>query len=205
VDWVGYGSHAELTSGGSIDEISSGKKIRQPQNKVDVVETVRVGRVGFTDAVRFGIKRWNDFSGRSTRAEFWWFYLFLALVIQVISIPFQMAKASAEAILSFGVGDFTFWIVTLPLLLPYYAVGARRLHDINRTGWWQLLHLLPLLAGALVAAVGFGAGGLELDNLKDFWILILIGVITVGITSFTLLYWYGKSGDAESNRFGPRP
>ena len=45
-------------------------------------------------------------------------------------------------------------LVTLALLLPLLAVGARRLHDSGKTGWWQLLVLIPL-AGWLVLVIFF--------------------------------------------------
>ena len=91
----------------------------------------RLGRVGFTDAVRLGLKRWNDFQGRSTRAEFWWWALFGTLVTVLIQI--------IDGVLG------TVWIVqtigSLALMIPGLAVATRRLHDINRTGWWLLLYL----------------------------------------------------------------
>ena len=59
------------------------------------------------------------------RSEFWWFFLFQLVVM----------------ILAGFVGDMVSAIVSIALLLPALAVGARRLHDIGRSGWWQLLTL----------------------------------------------------------------
>ena len=125
----------------------------------------RVGRVGFPDAVRLGLKGWNDFQGRSTRAEFWWFTLFTILA--------SFLGGAIDAILvSVGVVQV---IIQFALMIPGVAVGARRLHDINRTGWWQLSYL------------GFA--------------LIIPGLIAWAV----LWYWAVQPSDQGSNRFGPRP
>ena len=87
-------------------------------------------QVGFTDAVRLGLKRWKDFQGRSTRAEFWWWVLFGTLV--------SVSSQIIDAILGFGIVQV---IASLALLIPGLALSVRRLHDINRTGWWLLLYL----------------------------------------------------------------
>ena len=91
----------------------------------------RLGRVGFTDAVRLGLKRWSDFRSRSTRSEFWWFFLFSFLVDVLATIIDGIAG-------TWGIFQL---IVGFGLMIPTLAVGARRLHDINRTGWWLLLYL----------------------------------------------------------------
>ena len=83
--------------------------------------------VSFAGAIALGFQRYFDFSGRSSRSEYWWWFLFNLLVGW---IPF----------------------VGLVLLIPNIAIGVRRLHDINRTGWWILfaylffwLFFIPLL------------------------------------------------------------
>lgn len=74
-------------------------------------------------------KKYVDFSGRARRSEFWWFILFNLLANLVASM----------------VNETLAIIVTLALLLPAIAVGARRLHDVGRSGWWMLLNILPLI------------------------------------------------------------
>ena len=81
--------------------------------------------MNFGEAISSCLKNYATFSGRAARPEFWWFFLFQFL----LSIAASM------------VGDVASGLVGLALLLPALAVGARRLHDIGKTGWWQLLVL----------------------------------------------------------------
>ena len=76
-------------------------------------------------AIKSCLGQYATFSGRARRSEFWWFFLFQVLVMVAASM----------------LGDVFNGIASLALLLPALAVGARRLHDIGRTGWWQLLLL----------------------------------------------------------------
>lgn len=80
--------------------------------------------------------KYVTFSGRATRSEFWWFYLFVVLMSWGSSIV---------AITMFDVLDpmvqILPGIVNLIFLLPVLAAGARRLHDIGKSGWWQLIML----------------------------------------------------------------
>jgi uncharacterized membrane protein YhaH (DUF805 family) len=87
-------------------------------------------------AVASAFDRYATFSGRWRRSEFWWFVAFDIALTIVISILVVLLP-SGGAVLA--------WIfVFLGTLVPYLAVGARRLHDIGRSGWWQLLSLVPL-------------------------------------------------------------
>ena len=79
------------------------------------------------DAVRACLVKYADFGGRASRSEYWWFFLAALLGSAITSL------------ISLKVYTL-FSLATLP---PLIAVGARRLHDTNRSGWWQLLALIP--------------------------------------------------------------
>jgi len=97
--------------------------------------------MSFVEAVETCFKKYSDFSGRASRSEYWWFFLFNILIGVVASIANQFL---------FGTPQFPIsTLVTLGLMLPGLAVGARRLHDINKSGWWQLL----LIAGLFIIPI----------------------------------------------------
>jgi len=80
--------------------------------------------------------KYVDFTGRASRPEYWWFYLFTVLLSWGSMIVDNTGLISG--------------IVNLALLLPSLAVSARRLHDTNRSGWWMLIAitiigLIPLI------------------------------------------------------------
>ncbi|MES2612591.1 DUF805 domain-containing protein [Acidovorax sp.] len=77
----------------------------------------------FAQAIKSCFSQYAGFTGRASRSEFWWFLLFQVVVVVVTGFVSQLVSS----------------VVSLALLLPALAVGARRLHDIGRSGWWQLL------------------------------------------------------------------
>ena len=87
----------------------------------------------FQESIKLCFNKYADFSGRATRSEFWWFVLFIILASMVLSV--------VSGILS--------GLFSLATIVPSLAVGARRLHDIGRSGWWQLLGLIPVI-GVLI-------------------------------------------------------
>lgn len=89
----------------------------------------------FQTSIRTVLSKYATFTGRASRSEFWWFALFAVIVNIVTSIiDSTILGASLLNVIS-----------SLGLLLPQLAVGARRLHDIDRSGWWLLIALIPII------------------------------------------------------------
>lgn len=88
----------------------------------------------FVSSVKTCLQKYADFNGRAARPEFWWFVLFQVIVIVVLGMVSQTLSSLAS----------------LGLLVPALAVGARRLHDIGKSGWFQLLGLIPIIGWILL-------------------------------------------------------
>ena len=107
------------------------------------------------DPMQFGqsistcFSKYATFSGRASRSEFWWFLLF-CWAFQIILIFFDWTLTSAG-------------IFSVATILPYFAVAARRLHDINKSGWLQLISIIPLV-GFIILIVWWASDGEKRDN-----------------------------------------
>jgi len=88
----------------------------------------------FQTAVKTCFSKYADFNGRASRSEYWWFVLAEVIVLIVASLIHQ----------------YVYFIAALGFLLPALAVGARRLHDIGKSGWLQLLMLIPIVNLVLI-------------------------------------------------------
>ncbi len=88
----------------------------------------------YLEAVKTCLSKYVDFKGRAGRSEFWWFVLFQVVVSVVLSFISYTLQGLAN----------------LALFLPAIAVGARRLHDIGKSGWFQLIGLIPLIGWLLL-------------------------------------------------------
>ena len=157
-------------------------------------------------------KRYFDFKGRSRRKEFWMYTLFVILVSIVLTIldgvlglggsatgdteltDTSMAAAGAMS------GGWLTTIFSLATLIPSIAVSVRRLHDLDRTGWWILLPVAPYLLGIVMligGAAGGGGGAMAGTGLVFFGVAL--------ITAILLLVWYCMPGTTGPNRFGEDP
>lgn len=92
-------------------------------------------------------RAYAQFSGRASRAEFWWFVLGTTLL--------SLAVGTIDAVLRTSLLSSLFSIF---LIVPNLAISARRLHDTNRSGWYMLLALIPI-AGWIVLLVFYATRG----------------------------------------------
>jgi uncharacterized membrane protein YhaH (DUF805 family) len=99
--------------------------------------------MNFGEAIKSGFSNYVTFSGRAARSEFWYWTLFAVLVSAACSIVDEALLPNVESGL-FGP------LISLALVLPGLAVSVRRLHDIDRTGWWLLISLTIILIILLI-------------------------------------------------------
>lgn len=101
----------------------------------------------FSQSISTCLSKYATFSGRAQRSEYWWFALFTVLV--------SLGTQFLDLFLGFPLLNM---LASLALLLPSLAVGARRLHDTDRSGWWLLIILVPVI-GWIVLLVFFCSRG----------------------------------------------
>lgn len=101
--------------------------------------------MSFIDAVSSALRQYATFSGRARRAEYWWFVLFSLLVSLVAGVVDRALGTGGDAD-SVGIVGL---VTSLALLLPGLAVAVRRLHDTEKSGWWVLAFLIPLVGFVL--------------------------------------------------------
>ena len=90
--------------------------------------------MNFQESVKTCFTKYADFTGMASRPEYWWFALFCVVANFVISAVSPML----------GV------VFSLGTLVPGLAVGTRRLRETQRSGWWQLLWLVPVLGWIII-------------------------------------------------------
>lgn len=151
--------------------------------------------MGFGDAIGEGFFNYMNFRGRAVRAEYWWWVLF-AFIVAVVA-------AVLDALIFWGWENGPFGLVTsLALFFPGLSITVRRLHDTNRSGWWVLLPLIPLI----LTIVGFIAA-VTLDPFNWFrgpGLLYIGGPALLLIAAFVIIMVFMfLPSNPGNNRFGP--
>lgn len=85
------------------------------------------------------LKNYVGFSGRARRAEYWQFTLFNIIAL----VAFFLIDLAIHSPILYA-------LYALAVLLPSLAVAVRRLHDTDRSGWWLLLGVIPLIGGIVL-------------------------------------------------------
>jgi len=106
------------------------------------------------------LKKYAEFTGRARRKEYWSFFL-LMLAVYLIA-PILDGILGMSGLIGGYYGPLTL-LAALALVIPSFAVGIRRLHDTERSGWWMLIGFIPLI-GALVLIYFFVLEGTRGPN-----------------------------------------
>ena len=150
------------------------------------------------------VDKYADFNGRAPRAEYWWYVLALVVAFIVVGIIESILGIRHMIAYSYGPLSAILWVATI---VPSLAVGARRLHDTNRSGWWLLLPLVPyclaiVVGGAAMVAGAAAGGGLGMmAGAGIAGIFALIGLIC----ALVLLFFMVQPSLPGENRYGPNP
>jgi uncharacterized membrane protein YhaH (DUF805 family) len=101
---------------------------------------------GFFESVVRVLRQYSDFTGRASRAEFWWYMLFTGLALSLCSV-FNFVALTPTVTL----GEVLASLFALLTLVPFLAIGVRRLRDAGE-GWGHIFWLLVPFAGIFVLA-----------------------------------------------------
>ena len=107
--------------------------------------------MSFAEAVKSFWSRYTMFKGRSRRSEYWFIQLFLIITnLAAAAIDLALMNGDVDRFIANGGGGILGLIWILVTILPALAVLVRRLHDTNRSGWWALIGLVPLVGGVVL-------------------------------------------------------
>ncbi len=96
----------------------------------------------FQTAVRTVLQqKYADFNGRAPRSEYWWFVLAYAIAYVVLAVIGSILGR---------IGMFLPLLLALAVFIPAIAVSIRRLHDVDKSGWWLLIALVPFVGGLIL-------------------------------------------------------
>ena len=158
------------------------------------------------------LKHYADFSGRATRSEFWYFQLFNVLTF----IGIYLIIVAIKIVTGIDLG-FLIFAYPIALFIPNLAVSARRLHDTNRSGWWQLLTIITglIMSGLVITLVYllclYAIWGEDMRGFSIFMeekllsVLLFVSIICHIAAEILLLVWYCRDSQQGVNRFGPNP
>jgi uncharacterized membrane protein YhaH (DUF805 family) len=116
--------------------------------------------MNFKKSVETCFKKYATFQGRASRSEFWYFYLFSYGTIALLFLLTSLSIISGNTAMILGI------IFIVVIFFPWIAVTARRLHDIGRSGWWQLISGIPYVGiiGGIVLLVWWCTEGEKKKN-----------------------------------------
>ena len=114
--------------------------------------------VGFGQSISTCFSNYANFSGRARRSEFWWFFVFVLIVQVIVQGLLAVVVGTDSAIYTLLV-----FVLAVALAIPLYAAGSRRMHDTGKSGWLQLLILIPCV-GTIILIVLWAQQGSGADN-----------------------------------------
>ena len=161
--------------------------------------------VKFPDAIMLGFSNYFSFRGRSTRAEYWWWVLFTIAGSSILGFVETIINVWAET----GQASLLRPLFGLVTIVPSIALGSRRLHDIGKSGWWQLGLTLPILFGMILMILGvvfaFISGSDGDASLVALLILVGLGLCALVGTFVWWLRWFARQGEDGPNKYGSDP
>ncbi|MBN18610.1 MAG: hypothetical protein CL758_03920 [Chloroflexi bacterium] len=135
-------------------------------------------KIGLISAIHLGFSNYFNFNGRSSRSEYWWWILFYIL-------------SSITPV----IGPF----INLASIIPTLSLTTRRLHDIDKTGWWQLIIIIIYILLFILLIPFFIATAIIGILAFIIWFIFFLTI------TIWWIRWMATKGNDGSNKFGPQP
>ena len=148
----------------------------------------------FSESIKTVVfKKYATFKGRASRSEYWWYMLFASLISLLGAVIASTLYGDPSELTLFD-------IVWLLIFLPGLAVGIRRLHDVNKSGWWLIFPLASLILTPVISLF-------EEHGLMDSAIGISISLLFLFgfLIGLYVLYLAIKKSDSGENQYGKNP
>lgn len=173
----------------------------------------------FNEAVKTCFSKYFTFSGRASRPEYWYFFLFILVwsaIATVIDWHFfgrvttvqsegsvEVAATSSQPVQS---------IVSLIVFFPHLAVAWRRMHDTGRNGLYALLPILLILGAFAVLVFGIGlassfqhGGSLDILFTRATLLIVIPTLLVLLVSPLLVLWWLSRPSQPGTNKYGPNP
>ncbi|SDC52811.1 DUF805 domain-containing protein [Ruegeria marina] len=165
--------------------------------------------------------KYFTFSGRASRPEYWYFFLFILLgnvvatmldaaLFDSVTTTVETSDTGASASIE-NTGPIAA-LFSLAVFLPHFAVAFRRMHDTGRSGLYALLPFLLMLGAVLVLvfgigiASGFAAGGsLDILFTRATLLLLIPTLVVLLVSPLLVLWWLTRPSQPGTNQYGPNP
>lgn len=167
----------------------------------------------FKDSVVSGFRNAFVFKGRARRPEYWWFFLFVFGGAFLVGLLVMLVLGPGGGILVS--------LFQLSVLVPFLAVGWRRLQDTGRPGWWLLVPSTVVMVSALISGsltrtmMEGGMGGLLMDGQSSqAGGMFEAGasattVVALSVAQFlagaVIVWWMSRPSQHGANAYGPEP
>ena len=133
--------------------------------------------MGFLESIRTCLGKSAKFDGSASRSEYWFFVLFSSIYMFVGGFLLGMI---GTADLESGIA---IWVLMIPIIVPLTSAAARRLHDINQSGWMQCIFFPGFIADEFLGT----------------------GYVIYFLTLALFVFWFSQAGKKGKNRFGAQP
>ena len=161
----------------------------------------------FTDAIKTCLRKYAVFSGRASRAEYWWFVLFCMLGGFVFGMMESIINAATG---TQGGPTLLSGAFNLATLIPSLAAGWRRMHDSGRSGLYLLYPLIVMIGigsyiGLFAEFDPSGSGDFDIDATGLSAAILAIAGLVLAISPLLVIWWLTRPSQPGDNKYGPNP